>query len=385
MTSLSLQFAARVTDSISRRLRRARFKVIALYLGIIALVIILFSLLLFSQLRDTYQTTPQNITLTETQALERAQMIVPDLLVTETGYEIEKGKLFYVVEFEGDRDVKINMSSGEVSSHDNRESLPFFQRIIDELDALLFWVGLAVFIIAGMGSILVALVTLRPIATALYQQERFIASAAHELRNPLTALHIHMESQLRQNNDTIPRESYVKLLAETQHIITLSEELLDLEQASLTKGTKDLFCKAHECFDGVVHSLQSLVQEKGITMHVYIASDDIPLALSDARKVVYNLVHNAIKFNHQHGEVFLSWDGNTLEVRDTGVGIPTEYVSFVTEPFYMIDESRTQTDVYRGSGFGLALVQRIVDMYGGKLTITGNGEDGGTTVRVSLK
>ena len=102
-------------------------------------------------------------------------------------------------------------------------------------------------------------------------------------------------------------------------------------------------------------------------------------------RLVYNLVENAIKYNHADGTVTVAAtrkdDHICLTISDTGSGIPEEMKERIFEPFFRLDKSRSRA--LGGVGLGLALVREIVSVHGGSITVTSN-PSGGTTFAVTF-
>ena len=102
-------------------------------------------------------------------------------------------------------------------------------------------------------------------------------------------------------------------------------------------------------------------------------------------RLVYNLVENAIKYNHSGGQVTVTADRKEkhvyLSVKDTGTGIPEDLKERVFEPFFRVDKSRSRE--MGGVGLGLALVREIAVLHGGSVTVESSSENG-TTFSVTL-
>ena len=109
--------------------------------------------------------------------------------------------------------------------------------------------------------------------------------------------------------------------------------------------------------------------------------DTLPMDFDLMRSALVNLVENARKASRDGQTIYLCAKNNTIEVRDFGQGIPPKELPRITEPFYMVDKSRSRKA--GGVGLGLALVKRIVAMHGGKLSILSQIELG-TCVEIEL-
>jgi signal transduction histidine kinase len=137
----------------------------------------------------------------------------------------------------------------------------------------------------------------------------------------------------------------------------------------------------------IVLMVEPLAAERSVSI-ARRADDGIPLALADeqrVKQVVLNLVSNAIKYNREGGSVDVAArstpDGLLIEVRDTGNGIPADALGLVLEPFRQVDNAYNRKN--EGTGLGLPLTKRLVELHGGRLTIDST-VDVGTTVSVLL-
>jgi two-component system phosphate regulon sensor histidine kinase PhoR len=100
----------------------------------------------------------------------------------------------------------------------------------------------------------------------------------------------------------------------------------------------------------------------------------------DIETILYNLIHNALKFTPNNGVIKITWVKKQLSISDSGIGISKENIPHLFERFYKADLSRTN----EGSGLGLTIVKEITDRYGAKITVSSNlGE--GTTITVRFK
>lgn len=220
------------------------------------------------------------------------------------------------------------------------------------------------------------------------EMRRFTADAAHELRTPLAIIRNEAEVALRS-----PRsgEQYCgvleNLLEDTNRLSTLADQLL-----FLSRQDTGLASKVHESVDldvllrEIVANMQIMAHEKGITLELHNCP---PCELTtDARllrRVFVNLLDNAIKYTDQAGNVGVSSEVATAEVkiriRDSGVGIPPEHLAYIFDRFYRVDVARSgESD---GAGLGLSICLAILRNLGG--TVGVESEVGkGTTFIVTL-
>ena len=204
------------------------------------------------------------------------------------------------------------------------------------------------------------------------QATRFSSDASHELKTPLTIMRGEIESALKAELDNPRIENLLDaLLAETQRLCDIVEKLLLLSRAdagalTLTKETLDFSAICHE----LVEDAQILVGPKRITTEFEIASDVKVLAdESHLRRVLLNLLDNAIKYNVKGGALSISLTQSgtlaALRIANTGPGIPKDHENRVFERFYRADPSRSSE--ISGSGLGLSISHEIVAAHGGKL------------------
>ena len=358
----------------------ARFKLILLYLLIIGSVITLFSLLIIYQASDSFSDpavlTSDNLLLNADEAMALAKQLNPEKTVVETEYEIENAQLYFTVSFDEETEVKVNLLTGEANiprAHDN-----FFTMFTDDFDEMVIWIGLGVFLLAGLLCMYVANKTLAPIARNIQKQKQFVSDSAHELRNPLSALHARIEALLRVPQ-TLPLKAMLDdLLSETKRLIAISEGLLSLEKGEKeSANVQDI--SLQKGVAAVVTRLAHTIRDKKITMHTHIDKNTVYIDEGDLETVLYNLIHNAIKFT-QDGTVTVTFKDKTLFVTDTGIGIAQKHIPHLFDRFYKADASRSEG----GSGLGLSLVKTLTDKYGAKLTVQ-SSEGKGSTFAVIFK
>jgi signal transduction histidine kinase len=225
--------------------------------------------------------------------------------------------------------------------------------------------------------ILLALASQAAIAienSRLFQQSDLIAEFVHELRTPLAS--IFTASYLLQRSEIEP-EQRVKMAQtihqETQRLNELSSVFLDL--SSLESGRATLH-PAHFAVKPLLNECMQVIQmkaaEKDIQMRLDVP-DDLPELQADRGKikqVVLNLLNNAVKYNHPHGEVKLlaRLDKKLLflAVKDSGVGIPPDQISQLFTRFF---RARNVEQTTPGTGLGLSISRRIVEMHGGTVLV----------------
>jgi signal transduction histidine kinase len=226
-------------------------------------------------------------------------------------------------------------------------------------------------------------------------KSQFLANMSHELRTPLNAILGY--NQLMLNNiygETAGRMRTVlsRIQSNGKHLLGLINDVLDLskiEAGQLTLTVSDYSVK--QIVYSVSAAVEPLLADKKLAYKVEVPPD-LPAGRGDGRRitqVLLNLVSNAIKFTDE-GEVTISvsatGDGFTLAVRDTGPGIDPADQARIFEEFQQADNSATKRK--GGSGLGLSIARRIVDMHGGRLWVESSVGSGATfffTVPISVE
>ena len=227
---------------------------------------------------------------------------------------------------------------------------------------------------------------LERLSDAFEIQRQFTANAAHELRTPLALMQVqldlyHSNSHPDNDADTV---QMIKMVAEqNDRLNKMVKTLLDMSELQTVGRDDEIVLDA--LVDEVLEDLEPLAEGKNIRL--IGKCKDITMVGSDILiyRLVYNLVENAIKYNHSGGQVTVTADRKEkhvyLSVEDTGTGIPEELKERVFEPFFRVDKSRSRE--LGGVGLGLALVREIVRVHDGSITVKSN-PSGGTIFEVVL-
>ena len=225
------------------------------------------------------------------------------------------------------------------------------------------------------------------LADAIERQKRFTADASHELRTPVTI--ILSETQRALKRDREP-EQYREIIstcrAAAERMRALVESLLVLAKQDLpTAGAAHAPCDLAEITAGVADLLQPLADEHGTEIErdlspAPLRGDEHSLAM-----VVQNLLSNALVHPPEGGRVRIRTttmaEGPTLEISDTGPGIPAEHLPRLFDRFYRADSARVQTNGH--SGLGLAIAKSVVESHGGTIEVRSSSETG-TLFRVTF-
>ena len=213
------------------------------------------------------------------------------------------------------------------------------------------------------------------------RQRLFISGVTHEFKTPLTALLLNVDSlQNTCMREDEQAETLDRISQQSRWLEKLVQKLLKLITLSQAPALKPV--SVPPLLDRVRDNTEASLSARGITLETCCTVDRLNLDADLMQSVLVNLVDNAAKASSAGQTVMLSASPEGFTVQDRGCGIPQDEINRITEPFYMVDRSRSKKT--GGMGLGLALVKEIVAAHGGTLEI--KSEVGaGTTARVLLK
>lgn len=227
---------------------------------------------------------------------------------------------------------------------------------------------------------------LERLSEAFEIQRQFTANAAHELRTPLALMQVQLDlynSASHPGNDADTLQTIKMVTEQNDKLNRMVKTLLDMSELQTVGRDDKIILDA--IVEEVLADLEPLAVERNIKL--IGKCEDATMIGSDILiyRLVYNLVENAIKYNHPLGQVTVTaYQRNKhvyLSVEDTGSGIPKELRERVFEPFFRVDKSRSRE--LGGVGLGLAFVREIVRVHDGSICIK-SGKTGGTIFEVTF-
>ena len=219
------------------------------------------------------------------------------------------------------------------------------------------------------------------------RRRQFVSDASHELKTPLASIKLLSDSILQNEMDMETVREFVGDIGnEAERLNRMSQKLLSLSRLESTEETDCEIIRMRPTISRVCRMLSSLAKESNVTIETFF-EEDCPILISedDLYQITFNLVENGIKYNCEGGKLtistFRNGDNATLQVSNTGLGIPEEAQPHVFERFYRVDKARSRSS--GGSGLGLAIVHDLVQHNQGTITLSSTpGER--TTFTVAL-
>lgn len=207
----------------------------------------------------------------------------------------------------------------------------------------------------------------------------FVANASHELRSPLTVISGYLDALAEA--EELP-ESWQAPISETQRqaerMTTILGDLIELMRLESAEGdAPEEFVDVGTMLDLIRTELTARSDVPHLTLRL---EEDLALlgSESELHSIFFNLINNAVRFTSSEGEVRVSWrtvdDGAVFSVVDTGIGIPEEHLSRLTERFYRVDRGRSRAT--GGTGLGLAIVKHALQRHNGRLVIKSRVNEG---------
>jgi len=213
-------------------------------------------------------------------------------------------------------------------------------------------------------------------------RSQFLANVSHELRTPIFNIQGYIETLL--NGAVNDKNVNIHFLEKAnQNTISLSNLLNDLIDISMIESGEMRmsyrYFKINELIRQVVQENKKVAEDKNLELNFIPARDDLDV-FGDKEKlkqVLVNLIHNAIKYTEKGKVEILVEEENKhakVIVRDTGIGIPENYLDRIFERFFRIDKARSRS--LGGTGLGLAIVKHIIEAHNSKVTVTSKEGEG---------
>jgi PAS domain S-box-containing protein len=231
------------------------------------------------------------------------------------------------------------------------------------------------------------------LSEADHRKSEFLATLAHELRNPLAPIRTGLDLlRMAPRDPEATRRVHAMMDRQLGHLIHLVDDLLDI--ARITRGRIELKKEAVDLGTIVHMALETsaaLIESHGHRLEVELPDEPLPLEADVTRmvQVLSNLINNAAKYTPSGGRITLAaWreDGHAVvAVSDSGIGIPPDAIGSVFEMFTQVRGSLDRAQ--GGLGIGLSLVRRLVELHGGRVSAfsAGSGQGSTFTVRLPLR
>lgn len=218
---------------------------------------------------------------------------------------------------------------------------------------------------------------LRRIASALseadHRKDEFLATLAHELRNPLAPIRNGLQiMRIAGNDKDAMQRSQAMIERQTDHLVRLVDDLMDISRIS--RGTIALREEQLDLNSVLRHAVETsrpLINDKQQLLTVDTGISIIPVLGDRTRltQIFSNLLNNASRYTNKGGSIAISAEASEtsveVRVRDSGIGIPREMLVEIFEMFAQVDRSLERSQ--SGLGIGLTLVKRLVEMHGGRV------------------
>ncbi|HEX8886227.1 MAG TPA: hybrid sensor histidine kinase/response regulator, partial [Noviherbaspirillum sp.] len=223
------------------------------------------------------------------------------------------------------------------------------------------------------------------------QKDEFLATLAHELRNPLGPIRNAVELLRQLGNDAPQQQEQARqtIIRQTNHLVRLVDDLLDVSRINQGKITLRREPTELAAFIGTaLETVQPIMESRRHALSVTLPPHSVTLYGDNVRlaQIIGNLLHNAAKFTPVGGQVALTaaLEGDMLVIRitDNGIGIAPDSAARIFDLF--AQAQHVSDRVQDGLGIGLSLVRKLVELHGGAVTVSSQGEGQGSTFEVRL-
>lgn len=215
------------------------------------------------------------------------------------------------------------------------------------------------------------------LSTLNKMKANFIATVSHEFRTPLTSIKAYCETLLRSADDVdrnILKEFLLVINDESDRLMSLIEDILDFSQmeSGMIRFERTP-CSLNETIEMATRELEKNFRQKNISLHRDLPRTNVTVRGERElmRQLVINLLHNAVKFTPEGGNVWIRLRDETISARiiveDDGIGIPEDQIDKIFDRFHQGDGSTTRR--HGGSGLGLAICKNIVEWHDGRIWV----------------
>ena len=212
------------------------------------------------------------------------------------------------------------------------------------------------------------------------RQKRFSSNAAHELKTPLAVIKTNLQI-LDEDSDIEEYQDTFEIV--NKNVDRMSVLVNDFMEYARDEAPQLGRVNIRKTIDDVLIELKSLSDKKNIKVYMNVKDVEIMSNEGLYKRLVYNLVNNAISYNKDNGSIYIDADERELVIRDTGIGIPKEMKEKIFERFAQVDKSTYRKK--EGSGIGLSLVKSLVELQGGSINIDSEINKGSTfTVKLPI-
>ena len=236
---------------------------------------------------------------------------------------------------------------------------------IEKLKLILFYLTFAISIIILVIAFLISKNIISPIKEVFEKQERFTQNVSHDLRTPLTVMssNLYLIEQKKYQNIEKNIENIKKTV---EYMKKLVSDLLFFSQIGEREKTK---INLNNLIKEQINLFLPKIQEKNIKVEIIEKGQaEIEASDRDMEMLFGNLIENAIKYNHENGEIIIKIKPRYIEIKNTGKLIKKENIKKIFERFYREEKSRTT----EGSGLGLSIVKEVADYYKMKIKVDVN-------------
>jgi len=215
-----------------------------------------------------------------------------------------------------------------------------------------------------------------------HQQKRFIGDVSHEFKTPMTSIIAYVDLLKMYKDDPSLIEDAVKSIgSESKRLLSMVENVLDLSKADQYDFEfEQELIKADQVLDEICTSLNGKALKEGIGIYTELEPVELTTDKKIFTQVFINLIDNALKYTDSPGEVHVTLkreeNNAVVYIADTGIGIPEEYHEKVFDPFFTVNADRARK--ISGTGLGLAMVKKFVEMQNGHIKILKSDESGTT-------